>query len=85
MDSVEVARRLIAQSDKPMAIEYTGLQNGEKLHQVLLRPTGAGSGPRPRASTRDASHPGPTGPGGPRQIRSAGQRNPVMTVTCNPK
>ena len=36
---VEVARRLIAQSGKEIAIEYTGLRPGEKLHEVLLGPT----------------------------------------------
>ncbi len=38
VEIVEVARRLIAQSDKSIAIEYTGLRDGEKLHEVLLGP-----------------------------------------------
>ncbi len=32
----EVAERLIAQADRPVRIEYTGLRPGEKLHEVLL-------------------------------------------------
>ena len=33
---VDVARRLVAQSDRPIEIVYTGLRPGEKLHEVLL-------------------------------------------------
>lgn len=33
---VDVARRLAAQSDRPIEIVYTGLRPGEKLHEVLL-------------------------------------------------
>ncbi len=32
----DVARRLVAQADRPMAIEYTGLRPGEKLHETRL-------------------------------------------------
>ncbi len=32
----DVARRLAAQSDRPIDIVYTGLRPGEKLHEVLL-------------------------------------------------
>jgi len=32
----DVARRLAAQSDRPIEIVYTGLRPGEKLHEVLL-------------------------------------------------
>ena len=38
VEIVELARRLIAQSDQPVCIEYTGLRPGEKLHEVLLGP-----------------------------------------------
>ncbi len=41
---VEVARRLIAQSGREVAIEYTGLRPGEKLHEVLLGPTEVSTG-----------------------------------------
>ncbi|MGB7818632.1 MAG: nucleoside-diphosphate sugar epimerase/dehydratase [Ornithinibacter sp.] len=33
---LDVARRLIEQSQHPVEIEYTGLRQGEKLHEVLL-------------------------------------------------
>jgi len=36
VEIVEVARRLIAQSGKSISIVYTGLREGEKLHEVLL-------------------------------------------------
>jgi FlaA1/EpsC-like NDP-sugar epimerase len=32
----DVARRLIATSERPIEIAYTGLRPGEKLHEVLL-------------------------------------------------
>ena len=32
----DVAQRLIEQSEEPMEIVYTGLRDGEKLHEVLL-------------------------------------------------
>jgi FlaA1/EpsC-like NDP-sugar epimerase len=32
----DVARRLAAESDRPIEITYTGLRRGEKLHEVLL-------------------------------------------------
>jgi len=38
VEIVQVARRLIAQSGRSIAIEYTGLRPGEKLHEVLLGP-----------------------------------------------
>jgi dTDP-glucose 4,6-dehydratase len=33
---VDVAKRLIAESHSDISIEYTGLREGEKLHEVLL-------------------------------------------------
>jgi len=33
---VDVARRLVAQSDRPIEIVFTGLRPGEKMHEVLL-------------------------------------------------
>jgi len=33
---VDVARRLVAQSERPIEIVFTGLRRGEKLHEVLL-------------------------------------------------
>ena len=33
---VDVAERLIAESDKQIEIRYTGLRPGEKLHEVLF-------------------------------------------------
>ena len=32
----DVARRLVAQAERPVAIEYTGLRPGEKMHESLL-------------------------------------------------
>jgi FlaA1/EpsC-like NDP-sugar epimerase len=32
----DVARRLVAEADRPVDIVYTGLRPGEKLHEVLL-------------------------------------------------
>jgi len=32
----DVARRLIAESDRPIEIVYTGLRPGEKLHEILV-------------------------------------------------
>ncbi|MCX7620333.1 MAG: polysaccharide biosynthesis protein [Acidimicrobiales bacterium] len=32
----DVARRLVAQADRPIEIVYTGLRRGEKLHEVLF-------------------------------------------------
>ena len=34
----DLARRLIAESDRPVEIVYTGLRPGEKLHEVLFAP-----------------------------------------------
>lgn len=33
---VDVARRLVAQADRPIEIVFTGLRPGEKMHEVLL-------------------------------------------------
>ncbi len=33
---LDVARRLVAQADRPIEIVFTGLRPGEKLHEVLL-------------------------------------------------
>ena len=41
----DLARRLIAESDRPVEIVYTGLRQGEKMHEVLFSPT-----ERPRPS-----------------------------------
>jgi FlaA1/EpsC-like NDP-sugar epimerase len=35
---LELARRLINQSDRPIDIQFTGLRPGEKLHEVLFGP-----------------------------------------------
>ncbi len=35
----DVAKRLIAEADRPIEIVYTGLRPGEKLHEVLFGPT----------------------------------------------
>ncbi|MBX7069977.1 MAG: polysaccharide biosynthesis protein, partial [Microthrixaceae bacterium] len=35
---VDLARRLIAESDRRISIQYTGLRPGEKLHEVLFGP-----------------------------------------------
>lgn len=48
VEIVEVARRLIAESGRSIAIEYTGLRPGEKLHELLF-------GPEEKVSAR--SHP----------------------------
>jgi FlaA1/EpsC-like NDP-sugar epimerase len=32
----DLAQRLIQQAGKPISIEYTGLREGEKLHEVLI-------------------------------------------------
>ena len=34
----ELARRLVAEADRPVEIVYTGLRQGEKLHEVLFGP-----------------------------------------------
>jgi FlaA1/EpsC-like NDP-sugar epimerase len=34
----DLARRLIAEADRPVQIEYTGLRPGEKMHEVLFSP-----------------------------------------------
>lgn len=34
----DLARRLVAESDRPVEIVYTGLRPGEKLHEVLFAP-----------------------------------------------
>jgi FlaA1/EpsC-like NDP-sugar epimerase len=34
----DLARRLVAESDRPVEIVYTGLRPGEKLHEVLFSP-----------------------------------------------
>lgn len=34
----DLARRLVAESDRPIEIVYTGLRPGEKLHEVLFAP-----------------------------------------------
>lgn len=41
----DVARRLAAESDRPVEIVYTGLRPGEKLHEVLLGQTESGERP----------------------------------------
>jgi FlaA1/EpsC-like NDP-sugar epimerase len=41
----DVARRLIAESDRPIEIVYTGLRPGEKLHEVLVGEAEAGERP----------------------------------------
>ena len=40
----DLATRLIAESDRPVEIVYTGLRPGEKLHEVLFSPRRAGRG-----------------------------------------
>ena len=42
----DLARRLIAESERPVEIVYTGLRQGEKMHEVLFSPT---ERPRPSA------------------------------------
>ena len=44
-----VAQRLIAQSESPIEIVYTGLRPGEKLHETPLRPARAGRAAHPPA------------------------------------
>lgn len=34
----DLAHRLVAESDRPVEVVYTGLRNGEKLHEVLFAP-----------------------------------------------
>jgi FlaA1/EpsC-like NDP-sugar epimerase len=47
----DVARRLIAESDRPIEVVYTGLREGEKLHEVLFGPGEQGTSPcHPRIS-----------------------------------
>jgi FlaA1/EpsC-like NDP-sugar epimerase len=47
----DVAKRLIAESDRPIEIVYTGLRDGEKLHEVLFGADEVGSSPsHPRIS-----------------------------------
>lgn len=47
----DVAKRLIADADRPIEIVYTGLRDGEKLHEVLLGADEVGSSPmHPRIS-----------------------------------
>ena len=41
----DVARRLIAESDRPIEVVYTGLRPGEKLHEVLFADGEEGSTP----------------------------------------
>ncbi len=41
----DVARRLIAESDRPIDIVYTGLRDGEKMHEVLLGADEVGESP----------------------------------------
>ena len=47
----DVAKRLIAEADRPIEIVYTGLREGEKLHEVLLGAEEVGARPiHPRIS-----------------------------------
>jgi FlaA1/EpsC-like NDP-sugar epimerase len=41
----DVAKRLIAEADRPIEIVYTGLRDGEKLHEVLFGADEDGSSP----------------------------------------
>jgi FlaA1/EpsC-like NDP-sugar epimerase len=41
----DVAKRLIAEADRPIEIVYTGLRDGEKLHEVLLGSDEVGQSP----------------------------------------
>jgi FlaA1/EpsC-like NDP-sugar epimerase len=41
----DVARRLIAEADRPIEVVYTGLRDGEKLHEVLFGADEVGSSP----------------------------------------
>lgn len=50
----DVAKRLIAEADRPIEIVYTGLREGEKLHEVLFGPDEVGARPiHPRISHVD--------------------------------
>ena len=50
----DVARRLIAESERPIEVVYTGLRDGEKLHEVLFGPEEVGTRPcHPRISHVD--------------------------------
>ncbi len=42
----DVARRLIAESDRPIEVTYTGLRPGEKLHEILFATGEVGTSPR---------------------------------------
>ena len=42
----DVARRLIAEADRPIDIVYTGLRPGEKLHEILFSHGEVGAAPR---------------------------------------
>jgi FlaA1/EpsC-like NDP-sugar epimerase len=47
----DVARRLIAEADRPIEVVYTGLRDGEKLHEVLFGSGEDGTSPiHPRIS-----------------------------------
>ena len=47
----DVARRLIAEADRPIEVVYTGLREGEKLHEVLFGADEVGTSPmHPRIS-----------------------------------
>jgi FlaA1/EpsC-like NDP-sugar epimerase len=41
----DVARRLVAESERPIDIVYTGLRDGEKMHEVLLGADEVGASP----------------------------------------
>lgn len=44
----EVAKRMVTAADRNVEIEYTGLRDGEKLHEILMDETEAGQpGPHP--------------------------------------
>jgi FlaA1/EpsC-like NDP-sugar epimerase len=50
----DVAKRLIADADRPIEIVYTGLREGEKLHEVLFGADEEGTSPiHPRISHVD--------------------------------
>ncbi|MFN8017688.1 MAG: nucleoside-diphosphate sugar epimerase/dehydratase [Acidimicrobiales bacterium] len=50
----DVAKRLIAEADRPIEIAYTGLRDGEKLHEVLFGADEVGASPiHPRISHVD--------------------------------